>query len=61
MANNQILDGVLIANELIDSRKKSKEEGVIFKFDLEKAYDHHLEKKNILSSRGLGFCRVHAF
>ena len=40
VAGRQILDGVLIANELIDSRKKSKEEGLLFKIDLEKAYDH---------------------
>ena len=31
---------MLIANELINARKKSKVEGVIFKIDLEKAYDH---------------------
>ena len=40
VAGRQILDGVLIDNELIDSRKRSKDEGVIFKIDLEKAYDH---------------------
>ena len=39
-AKRQILDGVLFANELIGSRKRSKEEGVIFKIDLEKAYDY---------------------
>lgn len=39
VAKRQILDGVLFANELIDSRKRSKIEGVIFKFDLEKAYN----------------------
>ena len=36
----QILDGILIANKLIGSRKQSHKEGVIFKIDLEKAYDH---------------------
>lgn len=35
--NRQILDGVLIASELIDSRKRDIKEGVIFKTDLEKA------------------------
>lgn len=39
MANRQIIDVVLIANKLIDSRNRFKEDGVIFKFDLEKAYD----------------------
>lgn len=39
VANRQILDGVLIASELIDSRKRSKIVGVIFKVDFEKAYD----------------------
>ena len=38
--NRQILDGVLIANELIDARKRSKRFGVIFKIDMKKAYDH---------------------
>lgn len=36
----QILDGVLIANELIDSRRLSKQVGVIFKIEMENAYDH---------------------
>ena len=36
----QIHDRVLIANKLIDSRKKKKKAGVIFKVDIEKAYDH---------------------
>ena len=36
----QILDTVLIANEIVDEKKRSREEGVIFKIDFEKAYDH---------------------
>ncbi|RVX20143.1 Transposon TX1 uncharacterized 149 kDa protein [Vitis vinifera] len=36
----QILDGVLIANEIVDERRRSREEGVVFKIDFEKAYDH---------------------
>lgn len=32
----QILDGILIENELIDSRKCSKSVGVILKIDMEK-------------------------
>lgn len=30
--DRQIMDGVLIANELMDSKKRSGKEGVIFKF-----------------------------
>lgn len=34
--NRQILDNVLISNELINSRKRSKKGGVIVKIDMEK-------------------------
>ncbi|XXG89385.1 hypothetical protein AAC387_Pa12g1395 [Persea americana] len=37
---DKFFDGVLIANELIDSRKRSTADGVLLKIDLEKAYDH---------------------
>ena len=36
----QILDAILIANEIVDERRQSGEEGVVFKIDFEKAYDH---------------------
>ena len=36
----QILDAVLIANEVVDEKKRSGEEGVVFKIDFAKAYDH---------------------
>ncbi|RVX05721.1 Transposon TX1 uncharacterized 149 kDa protein [Vitis vinifera] len=35
-----ILDAVLIANEVVDERRRSGEEGIVFKIDFEKAYDH---------------------
>ena len=36
----QILDAVLVANEAIDSRKRSAGAGLVCKLDIEKAYDH---------------------
>ncbi|RVW40734.1 Transposon TX1 uncharacterized 149 kDa protein [Vitis vinifera] len=36
----QILDAVLVANEAIDSRKRSVGTGLVCKLDIEKAYDH---------------------
>ena len=52
----EILDVVLIANE-VDEKRRSKEKGVVFKIDFEKAYghvdrdflDHALEKKGFIS------------
>ena len=35
--NKKILDGVIMENKLIDSRKRARP---IFKIDMEKAYDH---------------------
>ena len=36
----QTLDVVLIANEIVDEKRQSGEEGVVFKIDFEKAYNH---------------------
>lgn len=39
ISERQIIDGILIANELVDSRLKDKAAGLIYKMDLEKAFD----------------------
>ena len=54
----QILDAVLIANEIVNEKSRSGEEGVVFKIDFEKAYDHvkwdfvdHVLEKKEFSSK----------
>ena len=39
LRGRSILDGVLVANETIELLKRSKKKGLIFKVDVEKAYD----------------------
>ncbi|RVW78844.1 hypothetical protein CK203_043107, partial [Vitis vinifera] len=59
-----ILDAVLIANEIVDEKKRSGEEGVVFKIDFEKAYDHvkwdfldHVLEKKGFSSKWRSWMR----
>ena len=40
LEGRQILDAVLITNEVMDEKSWSGEEGVVFKIDFEKAYNH---------------------
>ena len=51
----QILDAVLIANEVVDSRLKSKEGSVLCKLDIEKTYDHVNWKFLFAVLRKMGF------
>ena len=39
IGGRNILDGVLIANEVVDWWKKKKFKGIILKLDFQKAYD----------------------
>ena len=51
----QILVTVLIANEVVDSRLKSNEGGVLCKLDMEKVYDHVNWKFLFAVLRKMGF------
>jgi len=48
--NRQILDGILIANEMVDEAHRLKKELLLFKVDFEKAYD----SVDWVSGRGYG-------
>lgn len=36
----QIMDAILMANECVDTRVRSKVPGILCKLDIQKAYDH---------------------
>ena len=55
VVGKQILDAVLIANEVVDSRWKNNEGGVLCKLDIEKAYDHVNWKFLMAVLRKMGF------
>ena len=38
--DRQILDVVLVANEAVEEYRAKKKQGLVFKVDFEKAYDH---------------------
>ncbi|CAN0838702.1 LINE-1 retrotransposable element ORF2 protein [Linum grandiflorum] len=40
VSGRQIMDASLVANELIDSRRRSGRSGLVVKLDIEKAFDH---------------------
>ena len=40
--DRQILDGILVANEVVDKARKLKKELLLFKVDFEKAYDSEI-------------------
>ncbi|RVW22134.1 Transposon TX1 uncharacterized 149 kDa protein [Vitis vinifera] len=45
VGGRQILDATLIANEVIDSRKRNSTASLVCKLDIEKAYDHMIEAR----------------
>ena len=55
LKRRQILHASLLANELVDSRVKQKQPGILCKLDTEKAYDHvNWDFLKILKDMGFG-------
>lgn len=56
VADRQIIDASLIANEMINYYSRSKKKGVVIKLDIEKAFDTVDWKflDNILAAKGFG-------
>ncbi|KAJ9546688.1 hypothetical protein OSB04_019231 [Centaurea solstitialis] len=55
LKGRSILDGILIADKVIDELKRSKKKGVILKVDFEKAYDYVRWPFLIEGLEGMGF------
>ena len=56
VGGRQIIDAALVANEAIDSRKRSSTTGLKCKLDIEKAYEHINWKflRSVLEKMGFG-------
>ena len=55
VGETQILDVVLIANEVIDSRLKGNSRGIFCKLDIEKACDHENWSLVLVVMEKIGF------
>ena len=55
MEGRQILDVSLIANEVIDSMTRRKEKEILYKLDIEKAYDKLNWKFLLMVLKEMGF------
>ncbi|GKV45281.1 hypothetical protein SLEP1_g52387 [Rubroshorea leprosula] len=56
LSGRQLMDGVLIANEVIDKAKKKKRKTIMFKIDFEKAYDKVSWEFLEYMMQRMGFC-----
>ncbi|GKV05043.1 hypothetical protein SLEP1_g17092 [Rubroshorea leprosula] len=56
ISGRQLMDGVVIANEVVDEAKKKKRKSFLFKIDFEKAYDKVCWKFLECMMQKLGFC-----
>lgn len=56
IADRHILDGILVANEVVDEAKRKKKETMLFKVDFEKAYDSVQWDYLDFVMQKMGFC-----